>query len=903
MTNLFVTVLNMSVTAAFVIAALCAARLVLQKLRAPKWISYALWAVAGLNLASPFKLESAFSLIPFNSKPIPQDIAMQAIPRINSGIGVIDNAVSSSLPAAATAASVNPLQIWTALGAYVWLFGVAAMLIYAVISYVRLVRRKDSVTTPFVYGFIKPKIHIPSGIEGEKLRYVTLHEQTHIKRRDHLVKLFAFALLCVHWFNPLAWAAFVLLCADMEMSCDERVLRELGMSVKADYSQTLLSLSMNRRILGASPLAFGEGGVKERVKNVLNFKKRSRVIIVAAIALVAIISVGFAVNRAAKIRTIETTRVFELEAATERDLFEKLITVSLNPNGAAILQTPFISSYLQTNCTYEIEGDAVYIYESRPDSAEKSLAAVFDYEGDDTLVFRSSDVPVFADKGARYVCDNLPRVYAVVPESGLTALVSFKRFSYTDATKAVDTIAPWDAAWYFGNTVYTEPRTKLDLTFMVNPTYGAVTAIEGYEINTSNGEVYESGQLTGESIVTPAEPGEYFYSIRVRFEKGLNAFYAVKMVVENAGSSTASTNEADYLQRLQDGIEHESFDGFNVGGTSESEVKRIMGREPDGMLSGFWGDVYLLGDGTELIFYYDANGIVSRILQKSVMDEGKTPPIETVPRELLSSWTALEDLPTDYGKEQAAKDGVYVNVHGTEIFNLAALIGFYSAIESDAPQQAFVRTMLYTVEGDPIITDYQYDGEKYIVTLDTTRDKFGAQTIERLTFNYLVKYTPPANSGYTGSEPLRLFSNTPTITDADWERVGYYELLPLPATSAAAILGIDVDKGKMFLNTDMIDKVVVEHTQNGQPRRIGLSDAKSVLADWVGGLQLKYINLALSAEIAPIDIVGDEVWSFDVNGIKGLFSYGSYGGGYYLHYNREWYKVQNPSDPPINEGY
>jgi hypothetical protein len=182
--------------------------------------------------------------------------------------------------------------------AWIWLAGVAAMLIYAVVSYVRLVRRKDSVTTPFVYGFIKPKIHIPSGLSDEQLRYVTLHEQTHIKRRDYLVKLLAFAIISVHWFNPLAWAAFVLLCADMETSCDERVLRELGMGAKADYSQTLLSLAVNRRILSASPLAFGEGGIKDRVRNVLSFQKRSRVIIGAAIALAIALTVGFAVNRA-----------------------------------------------------------------------------------------------------------------------------------------------------------------------------------------------------------------------------------------------------------------------------------------------------------------------------------------------------------------------------------------------------------------------------------------------------------------------------------------------------------------------------------------------------------------------------------------------------------------------------
>ncbi|MDR1060933.1 MAG: DUF4825 domain-containing protein [Clostridiales bacterium] len=302
MTDVFLTVLNMSVMAAFVIAVLCLARLALRKIRAPKWISYALWGVAGFNLACPFKLEGAFSLIPFNSEPIPRDIAMQAIPRVDSGISVIDNAVSNSLPAAAPMASANPLQAWIAVGACAWLAGVAAMLLYAAISYVRLIRRKDSAAAPFVYGFIKPKIHIPvglAGMAGEELRYVTLHEQTHIKRRDYLAKPVAFALLCAHWFNPLAWIAFALLCADMEMSCDERVLRELGMGVKADYSQTLLSLSMNRRIFGASPLAFGESGIKERVKNVLNFQKPAKIVIFMAVVLAVGLAAGLTLSRAA----------------------------------------------------------------------------------------------------------------------------------------------------------------------------------------------------------------------------------------------------------------------------------------------------------------------------------------------------------------------------------------------------------------------------------------------------------------------------------------------------------------------------------------------------------------------------------------------------------------------------
>jgi beta-lactamase regulating signal transducer with metallopeptidase domain len=311
MDKLFLSVLNMSLTASFVIAAIALARFALHQIRAPKAVAYALWAVALFNLLCPFKPPSVFSLNPLKPAPIPLDIGMQAAPRIDSGVTVLNNAASAVLSAATPAAGANPLQIWTGVGAYLWAFGVAAMLIYAVASYVLLKRKlrfatkrdgnvfeTDGIRSPFVLGFINPKIYLPVGLADSDLGYILCHERTHVKRRDYLVKPVAFFALALHWFNPLVWLAYFLLNADMEMSCDERVLRELGGEVKTVYSTALLNLAAGRRLAGLSPLAFGEGGVKERVKNVMDFKKRSRVIVVAAVALVAVLSVGFAVGKA-----------------------------------------------------------------------------------------------------------------------------------------------------------------------------------------------------------------------------------------------------------------------------------------------------------------------------------------------------------------------------------------------------------------------------------------------------------------------------------------------------------------------------------------------------------------------------------------------------------------------------
>ncbi len=309
MDKVFITILNMSLTGAFVIAAICLARLPLKK--APKIISYCLWAVAGFRLVFPFSIESVLSLIPFNARTIPADIATQTVPRINSGIPALNSTVSRILPAAAPGANANPLQIWTTVGAIVWLAGAAVMLLYGAASFIVLKRRMKSavcveanvyetenIKSPFVLGFFKPKIYLPADLSERE--YVLLHERTHIRRRDHIVKLAAYFVLCMHWFNPLAWLAFLLMGADMEMSCDERVLKEAG--GKADYSRSLLSLATERRSIAGSPLAFGEGGIKERVKNVLKFKKHSRIIVILAVALAAALSLGFAVNRAVRDR-------------------------------------------------------------------------------------------------------------------------------------------------------------------------------------------------------------------------------------------------------------------------------------------------------------------------------------------------------------------------------------------------------------------------------------------------------------------------------------------------------------------------------------------------------------------------------------------------------------------------
>jgi beta-lactamase regulating signal transducer with metallopeptidase domain len=311
MDKLFLTVLNMSITGAFAVAAICVARLPLKN--TPKIISYCLWAVAGFRLAFPFSIEGVFSLIPFNARTIPTDIAAQSIPRIDSGIPFVNAAVNGALtpPQTYTVVNVNPLRVWTAVGAWAWLAGMAVMLVFGAACYIRLKRRMDSairveeslyetdgIQSPFVLGVVKPKIYIPVGLSEQEREYIVLHERTHIRRRDHIIKFAAYFILCLHWFNPLAWAAFRLMGLDMEMSCDELVLKNLGGGIKRNYSMSLLSIAADRRVLRSAPLAFGENGVEKRVKNVLKSRHSSRVMVALAIAFVAVLGLGLMVSRA-----------------------------------------------------------------------------------------------------------------------------------------------------------------------------------------------------------------------------------------------------------------------------------------------------------------------------------------------------------------------------------------------------------------------------------------------------------------------------------------------------------------------------------------------------------------------------------------------------------------------------
>lgn len=302
MSDVFIKILNMSISASWLILAVIVIRMFLKK--APKWCICFLWGIVGLRLIFPFSLESIYSLIPSN-EVIPENITTEVHPQIHSGITYVDAAVNPVLKAhLSTQAgdSANPMQVVVHIASLMWCTGLTICLLYALISFILLKLRVraskkimnnvyvcDEVKSPFILGVFRPVIYIPSGMSRETLDYVTDHENAHLKRGDHFWKPLGFIILSVYWFHPLCWIAYILLCKDIEFACDEKVIRDKDHAYANLYSQALLDCNVHRRVIAACPLAFGETGVKNRIKNVLNYKKPAfRVIVIAVIICIAV---------------------------------------------------------------------------------------------------------------------------------------------------------------------------------------------------------------------------------------------------------------------------------------------------------------------------------------------------------------------------------------------------------------------------------------------------------------------------------------------------------------------------------------------------------------------------------------------------------------------------------------
>lgn len=407
--NIFLQILNMSFTASFVILVVIAVRPFLKK--APKMVLYSLWSVVLFRLVCPFSFESAFGFL--GTKPIPQNIAMMPTPQINTGFPAINDSVNAILPAATPAASMNPMQAVVAIGEFVWLCGIFVLAIYSVFSLLRLKYKLrdatlmreniylcEGLSSPFVLGLSRPKIYLPETLSDSEMQYILLHEQTHIRHFDHVIKLVSFGALCLHWFNPLAWIAFFLCGRDMEMACDESVIKKLGGEVKRDYSSSLLTLATGRRIVGGSPLAFGEGDTKTRIKNVLHYKKPAFWAVCVTIAAVVILVALLAAN------PLKNSDEEEIASATQALLernssYTKIEQAQVYDSAVLLLASAPSPEMPEVNIGYgvfvmeKIDGDYTI---SATDESEPAMSLGF---ASSILKWRDLTI-VFGDLGDRY---------------------------------------------------------------------------------------------------------------------------------------------------------------------------------------------------------------------------------------------------------------------------------------------------------------------------------------------------------------------------------------------------------------------------------------------------------------------------------------------------------------------
>lgn len=392
--QLFIRILNMSLTGSFVILAVLAIRLLLR--RAPKIFSYCLWAVVLFRLLCPISFSAAFSPLSILSSPtvehgmteyIPKEMvqatqpALAWAPQISPSLH--PEAENSSKQAAVVNQTLRPVQIAT----MIWLYGIFIMALYSILMLAGLKRHlktamwerdniyiTETLSTPFVIGMVKPKIYLPSSLGSYEREYVLLHEQIHIKRLDHMVKIIAFLTLCIYWFNPFVWVAFFLSGQDMEMSCDEAVIRQIGNRMKKEYSASLLSMATGRRIISGVPLAFGEGDTGSRIKNILHYRKPANLAVVVA-AIVCILAAVILLANPNRTNITEDGKTaqtyYGVVTANASDYGSQKLLVVPGIGEMEIPNAESISTYFERDEQELLLGDLVEI--TFPEGAEVSI--------------------------------------------------------------------------------------------------------------------------------------------------------------------------------------------------------------------------------------------------------------------------------------------------------------------------------------------------------------------------------------------------------------------------------------------------------------------------------------------------------------------------------------------------
>ena len=420
---IFIKLLNMSYQGGIVICFIVLARYILNMIKAPKKYAYYLWMIAFVRLICPFSFESVLSVLPQETEPIKATIIYDQVPEIHTGSATINQVVNNILPEANAATSVNPMQVIMAIAEGIWLVGIGILLMYSVISYIRLKIRligstsagillgsqigadniymADYIETPFVLGFLRPRIYLPSTIKEKEISYILIHEQAHIRRKDHVIKLIVFVVTIIHWFNPMVWIAYMLINQDMEMACDEYVMKNYEMKddnedIRKEYATSLLNLSIGRRKILGVPLAFGEGNVKGRIKNVTRYKKP--LISVAICAVIACVILGVALLTS-PLSTSEFGKVVkEINYIDE----SKIDSIAIRmPGGEQTFPSAYGNEFMEFFKTLKIEKKE--ISKDRSEDREKDISIIISYgEGYDvSYAFYITGGQIWFDTGVK----------------------------------------------------------------------------------------------------------------------------------------------------------------------------------------------------------------------------------------------------------------------------------------------------------------------------------------------------------------------------------------------------------------------------------------------------------------------------------------------------------------------
>lgn len=385
MEAVFLKLFNMSIAASFMIFAVVLLRALFKK--APKALRPVLWALVAIRLICPFSLESAFSLIP-SAQTIPDTVLSEPSFSVQTGFEGVDTRVNAELASryyeGVTVPTNTGLHAATLLTA-IWVIGIFALAVYAVVSFVKLRKQTaeavpyreniylcDRIPTPFILGIVKPRIFLPSSINEADIPYVLAHEKAHLKRRDHLWKPLGFVLLSIYWFNPLIWIAYILLCRDIELACDEKVIKALGAECKKPYADALINCSVSQRRISACPVAFGETDVKGRIQSVLNYKKPAFwVLLTAVVASIAVAVCFLTVPKGIRLKDLNEVdgQISSVTVITERGSYE----ISEEPT------VTFIRNFLSELCVSKTA-----VSGRRDEDRDKSNTVILHYTSEDT---------------------------------------------------------------------------------------------------------------------------------------------------------------------------------------------------------------------------------------------------------------------------------------------------------------------------------------------------------------------------------------------------------------------------------------------------------------------------------------------------------------------------------------